>query len=80
MWAFGLPTTDERIEAARRAGQIEALDALQGYLRLQTTNLDGTPEWKRGVYALSGRLHHMAAEARGQITNERPAPWMDGQP
>lgn len=77
MWAFGQPTNDQRIEAARRAGQIEMLAALQGYLRLQTQNLDGTEEWKRGVYALSGRLHHMAAEARGQIMSETPVRWLD---
>lgn len=72
MWAFGRPTDDARIEAARRAGQIEALDAIDGYLRLQTQNLDGPDAWKQGVWALSGRLQHMTSEARGQIKSEGP--------
>ena len=72
-WAFRQPTDDARIEAARLAGAAEAFDAVQGYLRLVTHNMDPNSDkkWRDGVYALSGRLHHMMAEAGGQIQMER---------
>jgi hypothetical protein len=78
MWAFGQPTDDARLEGARRAGQMEALDAIKGYLTLQTKNIEGSSDFKHGVWALSGRLHHMIAEAKGQIVSEVPAPLVDG--
>jgi len=70
-WAFRQPTDEARIEAARLAGASEALDAVAGYLRTVTSNLEGSSEWKRGVWALSGRLHHMVVEVKGQIVLDR---------
>lgn len=70
-WAFRQPTDDARIEAARLAGAHEALEAVKGYLSLVTKDLEGTLEWKRGVWALSGRLQHMIVEAQGQVEGDR---------
>jgi len=76
-WQAQRPTDDTAIETARRAGQMEALAAIDGYLRLVTQNMEGTADWKRGVWALSGRLQHMTSQARSQIKGESTVTLLD---
>ena len=74
-WHARQPTDDVKLEQARRAGQVEALMAVEGYINLmwkqnQEHRSKKSPQFWDGFDWATGHLSHMAQEARGQIESE----------